>query len=490
MDVRIGEMMMINEKDDSISRRGFLRGAGAGAVAIAAGTLGVSETLAAPARKAPMVLSRSQKTLHIALNGTLSPQLKNQIADFESKNPGIKLDFNLIQAPDWDGFFTKVLTLLAGNQPLDMAYVATEGVQEFASKGLSIPLDDYVMRDKAQLMEFFADVHPTLVEAMMYNGHLYELPTDFNAVDMYYNPSLLKTAGFGAPPASWTKDQFYKMAKAMTKKNGKQTSVYGYGWPIRVWGSWTPWIDVAGGDILEYGRYPGGTAIWDTFYKNDARAKGRGGGIKWGAPTANSPAVLDALEFVVQLTSEGLAPVPDVSGGGALQGFFSANKIGMTPGGGFWAGGLHAAGMNSNTFNVQYWPTWRDTRTEFGTAGYVILKSASDKDLAWEFYKYAISKHAMTLQLDGNGTTPTRKSMLTAQRYAGTGPANWSVFYPTLDRSGTRAIPAPPYYQQFANIFDKYTTLAVTKGMAPKQALDSMQSDLDNVYKSGGNGGI
>ena len=146
--------------------------------------------------------------------------------------------------------------------------------------------------------------------------------------------------------------------------------------------------------------------------------------------------------------------------------------------------------MTSNTFDVQYWPSWNGSRTEFGTAGYVILKSAADKDLAWEFYKYAVTKHAMTLQLDGNGTTPTRKSMLTAQRYAPTGPAHWSVFYPTLDRGGhacnSRATVLPRICQHLC----KYTTLAVTKGMAPKQALDSMQSDLESVYKSGGNGGI
>jgi len=478
---------MEENKDRSYSRQEVLKKAGLGvAGALAAGALDVPRALAAEPRRAPMVLGRAQKTLHIALNGTLSPQVKNEVADFERKNPGVKLNVTTIQTADWDSFFTKVLTLIAGNQPLDLTYVATEGVQEFAAKGLSVPIDAYVAKDKSQLMEYFADVHPTLVEAMMYNGHLYQLPCEFNAVDMYFNPSLLKAAGFGAPAASWTKDQFYKMAKALVKKSGKQTVTYGYGWPIRLWGSWTPWIDVAGGDLLTFGRYPGGSAIWDTFYKDDPRAKGRSGGIKWGAPTANSSAALDALSFVVDLTKEGIAPVPDITGGNALQGFFAGNKIGMTPGGGFWAGGLHAAGMTEKTFNAQYWPTWRDPRTAFGTGGYAILKTAADKDLAWEFCKYSISKPALTFQLAGNDSTAARKSMMTAQRYAPTGPTNWDVFYPTLDRAGTRPIPAPSYYQQLNTIFTKYTSLAVTRGMTPKQALDGMQRDLESQFNSGG----
>lgn len=467
---------------DTQSRRAFLRNAGVGAAAvIAAGPLATTAAAAQPIGHGPLLLKSSQKTLNVAFIGTLSPQLKTLEAAFKKQHPDVTLNINAIQAPDWDGFFTKLLTLIAGNQPVDMAYVATEGVQQFASKGLSVPIDDYVMRDKAQLAEYFADVHPALVESMMYNGHLYQLPIDFNAVDMYYNPSLIKKAGHSIPTADWSKDDFYKLSKAITNKS---TKTFGYGWPVRLWGSWTPWLDVSGGDLLEFGRYGGSSSIWSTFYKNDPLAKGRGGGIKWGMPTVNSPAAVDALTFMTELTQEGIAPVPDISGGGALQGIFAANKIGMTPGGGFWAGGLHSAGMTRNTFDVTYWPGWRERRTHFGTAGYVILKSAADKDLAWEFNKFAVSTPAMTIDLQGNGTTPTRRSMLTAQRYAPTGPSHWSVYYPTLDRAGTRALPAPPYYNQMATIFDKYTTLAVTRGMKVKQALDNMQHDLENVYNN------
>jgi len=112
--------------------------------------------------------------------------------------------------------------------------VATEGVQQFAARNLVVPLDDYVKRDKAKMAEFFADVHPTLVESMMYKGSLYELPTDFNAVSMYYDPALFAEAGFGRPADNWTKDDFYKIAKAITKKKGSQTTTFGYDWVVRL----------------------------------------------------------------------------------------------------------------------------------------------------------------------------------------------------------------------------------------------------------------
>jgi ABC-type glycerol-3-phosphate transport system substrate-binding protein len=362
--------------------------------------------------------------------------------------------------------------------------VATEGVQQVAAKGLGIPLDKYVKRDKAQLAEFFADVHPTLVEAMMYNGSLYLLPTDFNAVNMYYDPILFAQHGFGRPKDNWTRDEFYKIAKAVTKKKGSQTNTFGYAWVVRLWGSWTPWIDVAGGDLLQFGRAPGGEWLWSTFYKDNPQAKGRGGGIKWGPPTANSATNVEALQFMQELTKEGIAPVPSVTGGNTLQGFFASKKLAMTPAGGFWAGGLHSAGFTRTQFDVQYFPRWRNQRTHFGTAGKMILKSSQVPDAAWEFCKFFASKEAMEIELAGNSSTPTRRSMMTAARYAPTGPAHWQVFYPTLDHDGTRAMPAPTYYNAENNSLVKYTTLAMGGSMSAKQALDGLQGELERLYAS------
>ena len=112
----------------------------------------------------------------------------------------------------------------------------------------------------------------------------------------------------------------------------------------------------------------------------------------------------------------------------------------------------------------------------------MILKSSQVHDAAWEFCKFFASKEAMEIELAGNGTTPTRRSMMTAARYASTGPAHWQVFYPTLDHSGTRAMPAPTYYNPESNALDKYTTLAIGGSMSPKRALDGLQGELERLY--------
>ena len=40
-----------------------------------------------------------------------------------------------------------------------------------------VPIDDCVKRDAADMKEYFADVHPSLIEAMMWEGSLYQLPS-------------------------------------------------------------------------------------------------------------------------------------------------------------------------------------------------------------------------------------------------------------------------------------------------------------------------
>ena len=104
-------------------------------------------------------------------------------------------------------------------------------------------------------------------------------------------------------------------------------------------------------------------------------ARGRGDGWRWGAPTANDPATVEALQYMIDLRHEGLSASSDVGGGGTVQGLFASNHFAMTIGGGFWADGLHAAGMAPGQFDVQYFPGWSGQKHLLGDAGYAMLKT-------------------------------------------------------------------------------------------------------------------
>ena len=459
------------------SRRTFLQAGGA-----AAGAAGATAALAACGSSSSSSGTKANaRTLTVAFFGT--PQAAAQVqkavsGPFEAKHPGVKVKFNAIQGTDWNEFFSKLLTQIAGGNVPDIATVATEGLQLFAAKGLAEPLDSYVKRDASALKEYFSDVHPSLVEAMMYQGSLFELPTDFNAGNMFYNTDLFNKAGLDAPQATWTRDDFHNACEKI-KSNTK--GAVGYDWVVRLWGSWTSWMYANASNLLTEGKADGGDWVWSTFYSGDSAAQGRKGGWSWGQPTANAAGTVEALDYMIQLKKAGLTPSPDVGGGGTLQGLFSSGKIGMAIGGGFWAGGLHNAGMKPGAFDVQYFPKWQSQRHLFGTNGYGLFKQGKKKDLAWEFLKTIITPEGINALIPGNGSTPTRKSMMTAEKYAPTGPKNWQVFYDTLtEHPDTAPIPAPPYYNALASALNTRTTQAMTSGNA-KAALDGLQKDLETA---------
>lgn len=458
-----------------LSRRDMLKLAAASAAAVGSGVVPTLRIFAAPA---------GQDTVTLRLQEN-EEQYAQVVAAFREQFPNINIEFVNVTGVDHAEIASKILSQLAAGQPVNIGYAATEATQLYAGEGLALPLTQRVMDSQAELAEFFSDVSPVLVETDMYEGDLYQLPRDFNAANMYFNTALLEEAGLEMPGEDWTKDDFVEYARAMTGI-GEGGDSFGYGWTNRLWGSWTPWFFVNDTNLLTEERAPGGEWLWSTFYADDPNAEGRGGGWRWPAPQANNPRMVEALEFVVSLTTEGLTPVVEIGGGGTLQGFFTSGKLGMTPAGGFWSGGLINAGMAKGDFDVQFWPKWLSQRHQLGVGAAWILNGAEHEGEAWEFVKFTTQREVMEMMGffgELTGTTPVRRSMNNEERYATSGPANWHVFYDTLDRlPDTGPIPAPPFSIEETNIYTRYTSQATSGELSPQAALDGMQVELEALY--------
>lgn len=461
-----------NGKLREISRRTALGALGAGIV---------GATVASWPRLTGMdIPGRGDNALSIAIMGTAADAAARQrvIDAFTRVHPEIRVKVQAIQAADWKDFFTKILTMVAAGTPPDVVYVATEGAQLFAEK-LAHPLDEYLRRDAADMKEYFADVHPSLVEAFMYKGSLFQLPIDWNAANMYYNTSALQQAGLERPADNWTQVDFRNTLAAMRKARPQDFTPY-Y-WTNRLFGGVVPWLYANDTSFLKESKSGGGEWLWDSFYAQDPSRGLRSGGYQWLEPNADDLRVFESFDYLRGLVKDGLGVRPEEGGGNSLVGLFASNRIGMTPAGGYWVEGLHEAGMKEDDFDVQFFPRWRTQRHQFGTAGYAIMKTAKDKDAAWEWLKFSSSLEAMRLVFPTPNTTPARRSMVNEQLYAGRGPKHWKVFYDTLDKFPTTGpIPAPPQQAAVETALMKNVSLAVSGDERQlKQALDSMQRDLE-----------
>lgn len=455
--------------NSTVTRRAALGGAGlAGTGALVASW---------PRLTAADIPGRHEDALTVMILGNATDAAGRQvIADsFMEERPDIPVRILAVQATDWGDFFAKVLTMVAAGTAPDVVYTATEGAQLFAER-LALPLDPYVQRDAAVLHDYFDDVHPSLIEAFMYRGQLFQLPLDFNAADMYLNLDVLERNGLEMPAEDWTRDDFTELLRGM---KGDATP---YFWTNRLFGGVVPWLYVNDTSFLVEEKAPGGEDFWRRFYPKE---KARSGGYLWSGSNARDDRVLESFEYLRSLIDEGLAVRPEEGGGNTLVGLFASGRIGSTPAGGYWAQGLAEGGMHPDQFDVQFFPRWRTQRHQFGGAGYAIMKSTSKADQAWEWIKFTATKRAMELAFPTPATTPTRRSMVTENLYTGTGPEHWSRFYDTLDHFPTSGpIPAPPQQAAVETALIKNVSTAV--GGGPEQVVSSLRAldrDLRAVFE-------
>ncbi|CCH75904.1 Extracellular solute-binding protein family 1 [Nostocoides japonicum T1-X7] len=460
-----------------ISRRAVLGVVGVGAVA--------GLTASWPRLTGSDIPGRGTDALNVAILGTSQDAASRAglVQAFNAKFPHIPVRILAIQGADWSDFFAKILTMVAAGTPPDVVVVATEGAQLFADR-LAAPLDDYVTKDAEAMSDYFSDVHPALIESFMYKGHLFQLPIDFNAANMYFNLGTLSKAGLELPSSTWTVDDFLSTARAMKKSSGGGPFV-SYYWTNRLWGGVVPWLYINNTSFLTEEKSPGGDWLWNRFYAGDPAAKGRSGGYLWEHSNALAAPVEESFDVLRTIVREGLGTSPAQGGGNQLVAQFAGGSIGMTPAGGYWVEGLSEAGMAGKEYDVQFFPKMQSQKAQFGSSGYAIMKTSKRKDDAWEWVKFCVSREGMKLAFPTPNTTPTRRSMCNEALFGAKGPAHWKVFYDTLDTLPSAPIPAPPQQAAVETALIKNVSGAVTAGSrsAMQSNLRALDRDLTQALK-------
>ncbi len=287
----------------------------------------------------------------------------------------------------WVSVFQEVSTRLAGGQPIDSAYIATEGMRLFEEKNVLEPLDSYIATDKAAVNNFYADVNPTLLANFRklddIGGHTYFIPIGYNVMSIWYNRKLFSSLGLKEPAPGWTWDDFQT---ACSKIAGSSPNRLGFAIGAPAPGPFTdvyPWVLTNGGGILNADQTQ---------------------------CTADSPECIEAAAFVRNLVSKKWTNQP----GGTYNAFNSAaaGNLGMF-GAGIWPNTnipLSQSQINQQ-FAIVPWPQKTKPGTPVGVGGFPMFKSTKNKKALWEFIKYSISEefqHGPVVNFGGD--MPIRQS--------------------------------------------------------------------------------
>ena len=212
------------------------------ATSSATGQTGAAATPTIPAGLAP-----------ISVGGTGGPHLqiwwpygsKNLVVD-QSVGDFLKAHPTWSAEISYTNGFAKFLAAVAAGTPPDVYMPTVDVVLQYAAKGILIPLDDYIAKDKVDMTQYFK----AAILSSKYQNKTYGMPEHLDVYSIYQNDRLLQETGLDPSkgPASW--DDFVTLNQHVTKKNGTDLARVGF---LPTWGSPTDtlgWLEANGVPIL------------------------------------------------------------------------------------------------------------------------------------------------------------------------------------------------------------------------------------------------
>ena len=297
---------------------------------------------------------------------------KEIIADFEKKNPDIKVKYVGIPAASAQ---SKYDTAIQGGGLPDVGGVGTAMLAEIGVQGALEPLDSRL--DKSTLK---GKLSQNLIDSSRAAGagdKLLQIPTSSNNGTLWYRTDLFKAAGLDAP-TTWTK--FYAAADKLTNKGKNQ-----FGFTIRGGeGSIAPALDAA------YSQ-SGITSFWN--------------GDK---TTVNDPKNIAALEKYIALYKKD-TPSADVNNDFTkMVAQWDSGTIGMLSHNlGSYQDHLKALGAGK--FRGLPSPTQDNgSRVQISNPvdGLSVFKSSKNKTAAWKFIEFAVSHEENSKYNESAGQIP------------------------------------------------------------------------------------
>ncbi|MFF8967818.1 ABC transporter substrate-binding protein [Streptomyces sp. NPDC014995] len=375
---------------------------------------------------------------------------KEIIADFEKANPDIDVEYVGIASTEYQ---SKVDTALQGGGLPDVGGVGAAMLAGFAAQGALEPLDDRLGKSSlsGKLNE---DMVESLKAAGGGDGTLYSVPTSANNGVLYYRTDLFKAAGL-EEPTTW--DRFYTAAEKLTdaKKNE-------FGYTIRGGaGSIAQALDAM------YGQ-SGITSFWN--------------GDK---TTVNDPKNVAALEKYAGLFKT-VTPAADLNNDFTkMVAQWDSGTIGMLNHNlGSYQDHVKALGVDK--FRGIPQPTGADgkrVQVSNPVDGLGLFKSSKNKEAAWKFIEFAVSKAENSKFNESAGQVPANTEAATDAWVSKAEPTKLAA---QALSDGSTTIVQLPYYLPDWNTISKaenepnFQKVLLGK-MSAKEFLDTLADQLNKA---------
>ena len=391
----------------------------------------------------------------VAVGGPITKIIDEYAADFTKENPAIKV--TPIYAGSYQDTIVKALTAhKAGNPPVTSVLLSTD-MFTLIDEDAIVPIDGFVKTadDKAWMGSFY--------KAFMLNsqtgGKTWGIPFQRSTVVLYWNKDLFKAAGLdpNKPPATWA--EMRDMAAKLTVKDtsGKVTQ-YGVQIPSSGFPYW----------LFQ------GLAIQNGV----AMANDTGNAVRF-----DDPAVIEALQYWVDLAKSGVHPPGIVEWGTTPKDFFE-KKVAM-----MWTTTGNLTNVRNNAkfdFGIAMLPAGKKRGSPTGGGNFYISKKATpeQQEAAFKFAKWMTQpERAAKWSMDTGYVAVSEAAYNTA----------------ALKKYGAEFPPAlvardqlPYALAEFSTHDNQRVTKALNDGLqaaltgtkTPAQAMKDAQAEADRILRS------
>ncbi len=138
---------------------------------------------------------------------------------FNAENPDIRIEVDGT-ASGWDGVSTKLITMLAGGEQVDIATVSTSYYPQFVELGQLLDITDHAKETYSE-----EEYYWSVFDGLMVDGRLYGVPISVYTLVNYFNKDMYDEAGLAYPSLewgenAWTFEDWQDVAVKLTKGEG------------------------------------------------------------------------------------------------------------------------------------------------------------------------------------------------------------------------------------------------------------------------------
>lgn len=402
------------------------------------------------------VSAASAEVLEVKIWDNVQLEGLQTIADLWTEQSGIDVN---IQVVTWDEYWTLLEAGATGGSLPDVFWMHSNSAQMYMENDMLLDLTDYIAKSDAVKMENY---YPGISELYSLNGKQYAMAKDHDTIALIYNKAIFDKCGVEYPNDSWTWDDYYAAAKAITEAGKGEF----YGAAMNTTNDQDGWFNI----VYDFGGY---------VISEDKKSSG------W--DNENTKA---AMEFVGKLCSDAFAPQPLVAENGT-DGLFKNGIAAMITQGSWMINSFYTddnaadyawAVLPYHDGNANGVVDEGERCSIYNGLGWAAASNAKNPDACWSLIEW-FSSEAMQLKQSELGVTMAGY-IGASDAFAGAFPGMNIDAFLKMESEGTLVFrPYSKYTTRWSDQYQKGLVAAWNDPTQMNSILDKLAADMNAQLK-------